>query len=326
MYSIRIRAVAIAVAIGATGACDAGPSAPIADEVAVQISEVSGDEQQGPPGEELPDPIVVRATDDKGHPIRNLLVNFVVTHGGGAVFAGSAITDRQGFAREYWTLGEAIGENRLEVRVVEIGTGAKLVFGEFVAWAVAPPTPTNEVCDGLDNDLDGTADDGLVYCFGGAPAQNTDGAACLSDYFDLDEMAANGCEQRVTGLYALDPALVLSCPVDGAVFTVATAFILGVSEAGMAMRIEPEGFIPVPAIDLLLVHNSATGLFRGTGSFEAGSDNFSSFFVEGTATISVALTAPGTFQGTAQVVAGGRFLGVPFSCTSINAAVVGTLL
>jgi hypothetical protein len=53
-----------------------------------------------------------------------------------------------------------------------------------------------EVCDGLDNNLSGIADDGLgPYCLDGAAAPNTDGdGSCLDGWADDDGVAANGCE------------------------------------------------------------------------------------------------------------------------------------
>lgn len=50
---------------------------------------VAGDQQTGPVGQELPVPLVVRATDDKGKGIKQQLVNFRVVDGGGDLFAGA---------------------------------------------------------------------------------------------------------------------------------------------------------------------------------------------------------------------------------------------
>ncbi|MBB4635282.1 Ig-like domain-containing protein [Longimicrobium terrae] len=102
---------------------------------------VSGDLQTGTVGQELPAPLVVRVLDDKDRPVRNQLVNFVVTAGGGSVFAGSALTNSDGEARERWTLGPvAAHTQRVEARAVNAETGAALVFGEFRAVAV-PDAP-----------------------------------------------------------------------------------------------------------------------------------------------------------------------------------------
>jgi len=101
---------------------------------------VSGDNQTGPAGMELPLPLVVKATGPTGLPLKGQVVNFVVTAGGGRVFAGAAVTNAQGIAREYWTLGTVAGAPQaLEVRAVNPGNGAKLVFGTFTATAVPGP-------------------------------------------------------------------------------------------------------------------------------------------------------------------------------------------
>jgi hypothetical protein len=52
-----------------------------------------------------------------------------------------------------------------------------------------------EVCDGIDNNGNGQADEGLTYCIGGSPAPNTDGEnGCLDGWYDLDSDPTNGCE------------------------------------------------------------------------------------------------------------------------------------
>jgi hypothetical protein len=88
-------------------------------------------------GTDLSVPLVVRA-EANGKPIAGQLVNFVVTQGGGSVFAGSAITSVKGLAQEYWTLGTVAGEPQaLEVRAVDPTTGVKQTFGTFTATPTA---------------------------------------------------------------------------------------------------------------------------------------------------------------------------------------------
>ncbi|HZG41712.1 MAG TPA: hypothetical protein VEY93_02035, partial [Longimicrobium sp.] len=80
---------------------------------------VAGDLQSDTVGKELAQPLVVRVVDDRDRPVRNQLVNFVVTAGGGSVFAGSSVTNAQGEARERWTLGPVAGDTqRVEARAV----------------------------------------------------------------------------------------------------------------------------------------------------------------------------------------------------------------
>ncbi|HEX6042400.1 MAG TPA: Ig-like domain-containing protein, partial [Longimicrobium sp.] len=102
---------------------------------------VSGDLQTGTAGQELPQPLVAKVVDEGGRPVRDQLVNFRVVSGGGSVFAGSAITNRDGIAQERWTLGTVAGDTQVvEARAVDTRTGAPIVFATFraVARAAAP--------------------------------------------------------------------------------------------------------------------------------------------------------------------------------------------
>jgi hypothetical protein len=94
---------------------------------------LSGDLQTGTVGTELPQPLVVKVVDDAGKPVRDQLVNFRVTAGGGSVFAGSAITNKNGIAQERWTLGAVADTQQVEARAVDPETGAGVVFATFRA-------------------------------------------------------------------------------------------------------------------------------------------------------------------------------------------------
>jgi|GEM_PF-694263 len=117
---------------------------------------VAGDLQTAVAGAELPEPLVVRVLDDRGRPVRGQIVNFVVTAGGGAVFAGSASTNQDGEARERWTLGTVAGDTqRVEVRAVDASTGAPQVFAVF--RALATPGAPASVAKADDRFYQGTA-------------------------------------------------------------------------------------------------------------------------------------------------------------------------
>jgi len=111
---------------------------------AAHLDVVSGSAQSAPVGTELPQPLVVKVTDAKGHAVKGQVVNFVVTAGGGHVFAGSNVTNADGIAQERWTLGTGAGPQTLEVRAVDNTTGQALVFATFTATA-APGAPTQAV-------------------------------------------------------------------------------------------------------------------------------------------------------------------------------------
>jgi hypothetical protein len=110
---------------------------------------LAGGEQEGVVGEELPDAVVVRVTDAQGEAVSGLLLNFVVTKGGGSVFAGSAQTNTSGEARERWTLGPAAGEQILEARAVDQTTGDPIVFGQITATAVHGPVAAFSLSTGV---------------------------------------------------------------------------------------------------------------------------------------------------------------------------------
>ncbi len=69
----------------------------------------SGSGQTGPAGGLLPNRIVARVRASDGVGVANLWVRFVVSLGGGAVSADSALTDVNGRAGVTWTLGNVVG-------------------------------------------------------------------------------------------------------------------------------------------------------------------------------------------------------------------------
>src|SRR4051812_24147060 len=106
--------------IAVLGCGDATPPVPPGD---LNLEVTSGGGQTGLVGQELPNPIVVEVTGPDGRPAPGVLINFVVTAGGGHVFAGSALTNTVGEARERWTLGSEAGDNIVEARSVDQTTG-----------------------------------------------------------------------------------------------------------------------------------------------------------------------------------------------------------
>ncbi|MEX2110115.1 MAG: hypothetical protein WD802_05910 [Gemmatimonadaceae bacterium] len=101
---------------------------------------VSGDDQTGTAGKELPEPLVAKATTSGGAPIAGLTLFFVVTHGGGKLYAGGGVTNSSGIVQDYWTLGPVAGAHQaVQVRTVNPTTGVKKSHGNFTATAVAGP-------------------------------------------------------------------------------------------------------------------------------------------------------------------------------------------
>lgn len=107
----------------------------------VQFTVLSGQDQLGFSGQELLNPIVVKATKPgKTQGIEGLLINFVVTQGGGEMWAGSSITNNKGKAWDWWTLGKCppaggkLCKNKVEARWIT-ETGQRVTFGTFRALA-----------------------------------------------------------------------------------------------------------------------------------------------------------------------------------------------
>lgn len=81
------------------------------------IEKISGDQQSVLPGFTLADPVRVRILDELGRPQRNVPVYFEVQSGGGNVASLRVLSDEEGYAATYWTLGpEPETTNRLRVR------------------------------------------------------------------------------------------------------------------------------------------------------------------------------------------------------------------
>ncbi|HVG45228.1 MAG TPA: Ig-like domain-containing protein [Longimicrobium sp.] len=120
-----------------------GCDSPTDDEAGppAAVAVVSGSGQQAAAGQPLASPLVVRVTDAKGRPVEGQAVTFVVTAGGGTLFAGTATTGADGVAQTLWTLGTQAGSTQtVEARIVNPSTGQPLTAA-FTATATAPPPP-----------------------------------------------------------------------------------------------------------------------------------------------------------------------------------------
>jgi hypothetical protein len=78
---------------------------------------VSGDDQIGPPGAPLPQPVRVRLVDLEGGPTERLWVEWVVVQGSGSVEPSHSFTDSEGIAETTWRLGTGTEKQRIEARV-----------------------------------------------------------------------------------------------------------------------------------------------------------------------------------------------------------------
>jgi sugar lactone lactonase YvrE len=102
------------------------------------VEKMSGDNQVGETGRELPDPIVVRVYDEKGLGVEGATVAFEVAGGGGTLSESSVLTDSDGEASVRWTLGAPPVWNRVRASVEGHEVG-------FVAWANPGEKPELQV-------------------------------------------------------------------------------------------------------------------------------------------------------------------------------------
>ena len=95
------------------------------------LEKVGGDSQTGVVGQALPVRPEVLLTDAMGGPVRNRMIQFSVTGGGGSVEGGSS-TGQDGRASAQWTLGVLLGSQRMRVAFAQFSV-------EFSATGVAGP-------------------------------------------------------------------------------------------------------------------------------------------------------------------------------------------
>lgn len=150
------------VVLALAAACGGDANAPKTSKLTpAALSVVSGDQQQDTVMATLAQPVAIVVTADgpsgslslslsvvgspqlatTGTPVPGQIINFRVTDPDcGQPFAGTAITDAQGQAKERWELGTRAKLCHMEARAVDQVTGAPLVFDTATAVAV-PATP-----------------------------------------------------------------------------------------------------------------------------------------------------------------------------------------
>ena len=109
----------------------------------VSLDIISGDKQTAHQFTQLLQPIVVQLMSSKGRPVKGQVVTFTPLTGSGSVWAGSAITDAEGYAKEWWTIGSLVSDiqNVLEARTVDPVTGERIVLGTLRATGQSWTTP-----------------------------------------------------------------------------------------------------------------------------------------------------------------------------------------
>lgn len=145
----------------------------VAPRPASQLRAASGTGQRGTAGSALPRPLVVRAEDDDGSPMRGVAVRFEVRSGGGRVSPDEVVTAADGTARAQWVLGE--GE---EQEVVAVLDAADSVSVSFLASGAPPPLSVRRGVAAGGTHSCSLSSDGTAVCWGGnATGQLGDGSS-----------------------------------------------------------------------------------------------------------------------------------------------------
>lgn len=117
-------------------ACDGSLSEPELAEPPVSLNIISGANQTALAYTQLSEPIQAQLLTGKGRPVKGQVVNFRVVQGGGSVWAGSSVTDKDGMVKEWWTLGSGGLRDLLEARTIDPETGEQLVVATAQATAL----------------------------------------------------------------------------------------------------------------------------------------------------------------------------------------------
>jgi hypothetical protein len=81
--------------------------------------------------------VSAKVVDSLGAGVSSQIINFVVTSGGGSVFAPAVQSSATGVANEQWTLGTKAGQQTLEARWIDPVSGAARILGTLTATANA---------------------------------------------------------------------------------------------------------------------------------------------------------------------------------------------
>jgi hypothetical protein len=121
---------AVILAMALTPGC--GGDSGGADTVVTSAQVTNGNGQDAVVGTELRLPLTARLLNAEGTAVAGQAVAFVVTGGGGSVFAPSSTSDSDGVVSDRWTLGTIAGAQAVELRWVD-GQGNTRVLATFTA-------------------------------------------------------------------------------------------------------------------------------------------------------------------------------------------------
>ena len=95
---------------------------------------LSGNDQTGGAGTELPLALTLQIEDENGTPVPDQIINWVVVQGGGSMYLETTVTGPAGTTQNFWILGTP-GAQVVEARAVNSTSGAAITFAVFRATA-----------------------------------------------------------------------------------------------------------------------------------------------------------------------------------------------
>jgi len=196
----------------------------------------SGDGQQGAPGQELADSLVVKVVDSDGRAVPGVTVNFSVTTGGGILSSDTAQSDNLGLAWVKWTLGEQVGRQTIQAAATDSNdaqlNGSPL---ELSAEAMQPQAarlvlrpglhdtaqngvpleqqPIIDVLDGNDRPLAGVEVTATVSSGGGTVSAGATAVSDSTGAASFAGLAISGPQGPQTLRFSAGAAEVLSGPI-----------------------------------------------------------------------------------------------------------------
>ena len=102
-----------------------------------KLEKISGDNHHGLSITPLPNPLVVKVTDQNGFALEEVAVTFTVTAGGGTLSVTRTTTDKNGAAQSTLSLGPNLGVNTVSVSAA--GIGQPVIFNAVARAAVEIP-------------------------------------------------------------------------------------------------------------------------------------------------------------------------------------------
>lgn len=188
-------------------ACGKDSPAPV---IVPSLSIVEGDAQRDTVGRALPVQLGAKLVDSaSGAPLAGRVLNWVVVDGGGQVFAPITQTGSQGLARNQWTLGMAVGRQKLVARYIDPESGEAVTLDTATAtavgrWGVTVSLVNQVAASATFTWFSGAADSTVVFIPAGASRCLGFNAKTDSAAFAISVTDASGTSS--TQQYWFDPA------------------------------------------------------------------------------------------------------------------------